>query len=83
MIELLKEMILDAQTGSLYVGTPRHIKPAYVRNKATIIIGVRRSGKSTLLSQIADNWLSEGVLRENILYINFFDDRLSKIQTLG
>ncbi len=83
MIELLKEMILDAQAGSLYVGTPRHIKPAYVKNKATIIIGVRRSGKSTLLSQIADNWLSEGVLRENILYINFFDDRLSKLQTLG
>lgn len=83
MIELLKEMILDAQAGSLYVGTPRHLKPAYVKNKATIIIGVRRSGKSTLLSQIADKWLSEGVLRENILYINFFDDRLSKLQTLG
>lgn len=83
MIELLKEMILDAQAGSLYVGTPRHLKPAYVKNKTTIIIGVRRSGKSTLLSQIADKWLSEGVLRENILYINFFDDRLSKLQTLG
>jgi predicted AAA+ superfamily ATPase len=83
MIELLKEMILDAQTGSLFVGTTRHLRPASVINKATIIIGVRRSGKSTLLSQIADNWLSEGVSRENLLYINFFDDRLSKLYTLG
>jgi hypothetical protein len=83
MKELLKEMILDAQARSLFIGTKRHIKPMYVKNKATIIIGVRRSGKSTLLNQIADNWLSDGVSGENLLYINFFDDRLSKLQTLG
>ena len=76
-------MILNAQAGSLYIGTTRHLRPTNVMNKATIIIGVRRSGKSTLLNQIANKWLSKGVSKENILYINFFDDRLSKLHFLG
>jgi predicted AAA+ superfamily ATPase len=83
MIELLKEMILDAQSGNLFVGTSRHLNVRNVKNKATVIIGVRRSGKSTLLNQIANKWLSEGVDKENLLYINFFDDRLSKLHSLG
>ncbi|NOU46742.1 MAG: ATP-binding protein [Bacteroidales bacterium] len=83
MKELLKEMIIDAQSGSLFTGTTRHLKPTRVNNKATIIIGVRRSGKSTLLHQIAANLMLEGVSKENILYLNFFDDRLSNLYSFG
>lgn len=83
MIELLKEIILDAQSGSYFNGTKRRLEVASVEKKTTIIIGVRRSGKSTYLNQIANKWLSEGISSKNILFINFFDDRLSNLKSLG
>jgi len=46
-------------------------------------MGVRRSGKSTYMNQIVSNLMSGGISAENILYINFFDDRLSNLRTLG
>jgi hypothetical protein len=36
-----------------------------------------------LLNQIASQWLKQGVSKENLLYINFFDDRLTGLRTLG
>jgi hypothetical protein len=39
-------------------------------------MGVRRSGKSTYMFQMMRRLLDRGVPRENILYVNFFDDRL-------
>ena len=83
MIDLLREIILDAQSANLFTGTTRQTDIVPVKNKATVIIGVRRSGKSTLLNQIAYNLLSSGVSIENILYVNFFDDRLSKLNSMG
>lgn len=83
MIELLKEIILDAQSTPLFMGTQRHLKVEYVHNKATIIMGVRRCGKSTFTNQIAGSKIAEGVARENMLHINFFDDRLSKLRESG
>jgi len=83
VIELLKEIILDAQSSELFTGTSRRLKITPVPNKATIIIGVRRCGKSTFLNQIASQLLSEGLSKENILYINFFDDRLSPLRSEG
>ena len=67
----------------MFIGTARRLRISPVQNKATVIIGVRRSGKSTFLNQIANKWLSEGVPKENILSINFFDDRLSNLKTEG
>ncbi|MDP2235481.1 MAG: ATP-binding protein [Bacteroidales bacterium] len=83
MKELIKELILDWQSTQWFSGTSRETQPAHVPNKATIIIGVRRAGKSTLMNQIAERHLQSGVLKENILYINFFDDRLSSLKNLG
>ena len=48
--------------------------------KATVCIGVRRSGKSTFMFQIMRNLRDTGVSRQNILYLNFFDDRLHRLQ---
>lgn len=36
-----------------------------------IIYGMRRSGKSVILSQIKDELISQGIKEENIIYINF------------
>ncbi len=83
MIEILKEMILDAQEAPLQTGTPRRAKVAPLRGKATICIGVRRCGKSTYLLQIMRKLLDAGVPRQNMLCVNFFDDRLHQLQHEG
>jgi len=44
----------------------------------TIITGVRRSGKSTLMYQMIDNLLKE-VSQEQILFVNLEDKKLTKI----
>lgn len=53
-----------------------------VPRKAVVLKGVRRSGKSTLLRQIADDERAAG---RNCLTMNFIDDRLSSLraQDLG
>ncbi len=47
--------------------------------KATVCIGVRRSGKSTFLFQAVQRLLEHGISRRNILFLNFFDDRLRNL----
>jgi hypothetical protein len=83
MLHLLKEIILDTQNNKFFTGTHRHLEITPVNKKATIIIGIRRCGKSTLLNQIIERLISEGVSKENILYINFFDDRLTQLNAGG
>lgn len=80
MIELLKEIILDFQNTVLDSGIPRHFQYKPVKGKAFVCIGVRRCGKSTLLYQIIKKIEAQGVKLENILYINFFDDRLTELK---
>ncbi len=43
----------------------------------TIITGVRRSGKSTLMYQMVDRLLKEGVTPEQILFINLEDTKIA------
>ncbi|HAQ18877.1 MAG TPA: AAA family ATPase [Prolixibacteraceae bacterium] len=81
MLQLLKEIILNAQEGILFTGTRRNLEVRSVEKKATILIGVRRCGKSTLLNQVISRLISEGVSKENFLYVNFFDDRLAQIKS--
>ena len=83
MIETVKSIILDFQEIPLETGVPRRLQVQTIPGKATIIIGVRRSGKSTYLFQVMDRLLDGGVPRENILYLNFFDDRLHNLQKEG
>ncbi len=83
MIEILKEMILDFQNQPLFIGVRRHLKYQIVEKKALICIGVRRGGKSTFLNQIVSDLLNQGVSNENVLYINFFDDRLNDLKITG
>lgn len=83
MIETIKSIILDFQETPLETGVPRrmHLKP--VRGKAAVCVGVRRSGKSTYLYQLIQRLVSSGVSRQNILYLNFFDDRLHSLRHEG
>ena len=47
------------------------------QKEVTIITGVRRSGKSTLMYQVIDNLLKAGVLAKQILFVNLEDPRLA------
>ena len=80
MIEIIKSIILDFQETRLETGVPRRLQIETVRGKATVCIGVRRGGKSTYLFQIIQKLLDSGVPRQNILYLNFFDDRLHHLR---
>ncbi len=83
MIEKIKTIILDFQEAKLETGYPRRIHIKTAPGKATVCIGVRRSGKSTFMFQIMQRLIDGGVSRENILYLNFFDDRLHNLKHEG
>ena len=80
MIEAIKSIILDFQESRLETGVPRHLRIEAVHGKAAVCIGVRRGGKSTYMFQVIQGLLNSGVLRQNILYLNFFDDRLHNLR---
>lgn len=48
-------------------------------NVALAIIGVRRSGKSCLMKQLAKELISKGVDKKDILFINFEDKRFTDV----
>ena len=80
MIETIKSIILDFQETRLETGVLRRMMIETVRGKAAICIGVRRGGKSTYMFQVIQRLLDGGIPRENILYLNFFDDRLHNLR---
>ncbi len=83
MINLIKELILDFQNEQLFTGIKRHLEYQVIEKKAFVCMGVRRGGKSTFLYQIIDDLLKQGIKKENILFINFFDDRLNDLKIGG
>ena len=83
MLEILKTIILDYQEAAYPAGTPRRSDIEPVPGKAAICIGVRRSGKTTTLFQIMQRLIADGVPRQNLLYLNFFDDRLHRLYRDG
>ena len=65
LLETLKSMILDFQEMDLETGVARRLRIETVPGKATVCIGVRRSGKSTYLYQLIAGLLEHGVPRRN------------------
>lgn len=47
------------------------IEPFMDKHIIKVLIGVRRSGKSTILKQIIDSLNSREIPKENIVWINF------------
>ena len=80
MLETIKSIVLDFQETHLETGVPRRLQIEAVRGKAAVCIGARRSGKSTYLFQVIQRLIEGGVSRQNILYLNFFDDRLHDLR---
>lgn len=77
----LGEMLADSLAAPLPEATPRRV-PGTVSlpGKATAVIGMRRSGKTTFLHQLRRERLERGVPRERLPYINFEDERLAGLE---
>ncbi len=79
-LSTIQDVLLEAQSEDFFTGVPRHLPYRMVAGKVFICIGVRRCGKSTLLHQIISKLKQQGMPSENMLYVNFFDDRLEEIR---
>lgn len=80
---LLRDIIKDGQTKELEPRCPRDLQVKILPKKASICMGVRRCGKSTFMEGLMKQLLAEGVNRENIVWINFSDDRLTPLALEG
>ena len=73
--EILKTIILEQHE----VIKASEIIPRDVcidKNDNRILVGIRRSGKTTLLYRLVKELISEGIDWKQIIYINFEDERL-------
>jgi hypothetical protein len=78
--ELLKQVLADNQVEvSRQQVIPRDIQIGDFSNY--VLVGVRRAGKSFLLYQKIQQLLQEGVKWDEMLYLNFEDERLTGLQT--
>jgi len=72
----LRLLYADFLENKLPTLTPRDIELEAVPSKALALIGMRRVGKTYLCYQRILELLDAGIDKENILYLNFEDDRL-------
>jgi predicted AAA+ superfamily ATPase len=80
LLETLKEIISDFHEAAREKSIPRAVTIHPLPRKAAICIGVRRCGKSTLMLQYLEGLLAQGVSIQDVLWINFFDDRLHSLR---
>ncbi len=74
--ELLKQLIIEFQKRIPFAVFPRETTLPIKSNKIISVSGVRRSGKTHILFETINGIIKSGVPKENILFINFDDERL-------
>jgi predicted AAA+ superfamily ATPase len=73
--ELLKKIIFDYHNIiRSFVILPREY--SFEKNANYVLVGLRRAGKSTMMFSVIQSLVSQGVDWEQIIYINFEDERL-------
>lgn len=79
--ELLKRLVFDQHE---VIRNAQIIPRDYTfdRNANYILTGLRRTGKSTMLFKIVKDLVSDGVAWNQIIYINFEDERLSEFSVM-
>lgn len=74
----LVEHLAEALAAPWPKSTPRQLwTPATFPGKATAVVGMRRSGKTTFLHQIRQSRHEKGIPRECLPFVNFEDERLA------
>ena len=72
----LRELFSDFYETDLPDMTRRQIAIPEVSGCATVVLGMRRTGKTFLLYQRMKDLLASGVAKDRMLHVNFEDDRL-------
>jgi len=79
--QVLATKLADSLKGRFPESTPRDVFGAVVLpGKATAVVGMRRSGKTTYVHQLRRARMDQGSPREFLPYINFEDERLADIE---
>ena len=76
MLEILKRMILEFQERPMRKVATRNLRFPMLEGKATIITGMRRTGKTSFCYQKMTELIAAGTDKTQLLYLNFEDDRL-------
>jgi len=76
MKNVISQLIDDFHERKLPDLVTRNKKFSEVKGKADIVIGMRRSGKTWFCYQKIKELIASGIKKEEILYLNFEDDRL-------
>ncbi|MGM0609157.1 MAG: ATP-binding protein [Candidatus Muiribacteriota bacterium] len=77
MLDSLKKIIFEGNIRDIDF-IERKVKTTFPDNKIITITGNRRSGKTFFMFQIMDGYLKKGYNRNQFLYINFEDERISE-----
>lgn len=75
LIETLHDEMMDLIASSQQLMT-RDQQIAEIENKVSVIVGMRRTGKTTLMLKKIQQLMASDVLEQHILYVDFEDDRL-------
>lgn len=78
MKRIISRIMEEFRTWELPHLAPRDIHFPIVKGKATVITGMRRTGKTSLCYQKMKELLAEGLPRDRIVHLNFDDDRLMR-----
>ena len=73
--EVFKQLISDSQEKNFSYVVERDIDFPLTGNKIIVFIGVRRSGKTHIMYHTIRQ-LRKSTPKENVVYINFEDDRI-------
>lgn len=79
--ELFKSLIALSQAELPFERIEREIELPVQPELVITVPGVRRAGKSSLLMLTVNKLLASGVKREQILWVNFDDERLDRMPT--
>jgi len=72
----LKNIILENQNADFPDSVPRNIEIPINLNIVVSLIGARRSGKTYILYEKIKTLINSGIKKEQILFLNFEDERL-------
>ncbi len=81
--QIFTELIASSQEEELHGGSRRDLELSALESKITVCVGVRRCGKSTLMQQQFQALAERGIPRENMLMLNFADERLANMGNEG
>jgi predicted AAA+ superfamily ATPase len=77
---IVQEKILLALESPLPALTPRDVRVPSIAGKAMVVIGMRRSGKTSFLHQVRAARMASGRSPERLVYFNFEDERLAGME---